>query len=388
MRFRHPDGTTVHLSYCTNVHPAEDVDGIVAQLRRFAGPVRARLDVRALGVGLWLAAPAAAELAGDSARRRWLRAQLDDLGLEVVTLNGFPYRAFHAPVVKLAVYEPDWTDPRRADYTIDLAAVLADLLPDDVQAGSISTLPLAWRTGWGAEQAQAARTQLLRVDAALTELAARTGRSVRVALEPEPGCIVETTAQALDVLADLRAEHLGMCLDTCHLAVQFESPTAAVAAAVASYVPVVKAQVACALRVADPADAATRQALAAFDEPRFLHQTRTRTGDGVAGVDDLHEALAGGLPDDGEWRVHFHTAIHADPGGPLGTTQDDLREALGALVGAPVPVTQHLEVETYTWTVLPAQLRPSDDAALADSLAAELAWARDELLTLGLDALP
>jgi sugar phosphate isomerase/epimerase len=387
VRFRHRDGSTVYLSYCTNVHPAEDVDGVVAQLQRFAGPIREELGVRRLGVGLWLAVDAAAELAADANRRRWLRDTLDDLGLEVVTLNGFPYQAFHAPVVKLAVYEPNWTDPRRADYTIDLATVLVDLLPDDVEDGTISTLPLGWREAWGEAQARAATEQLLRVDAALGELWARTGRRIRVAIEPEPGCIVETTEQAMDVLEDLRAEHVGMCIDTCHLAVQFESPTRAVGEAVRRGVPVAKVQVACALRVADPAHEETLAALGEFDEPRFLHQTRTRSGGGVVGVDDLPEALAGGLPTDDEWRVHFHTAIHGSGTGPLTTSQPELREALGALVGGPVPVTQHLEVETYTWTVLPADRRPSDDAALVVSLAQELTWARDELVALGLEEL-
>ncbi|MGH9011236.1 MAG: metabolite traffic protein EboE, partial [Acidimicrobiia bacterium] len=145
MRFRHPNGSTIHLAYCSNVHPAEDVDGVVGQLARFTEPVRRSLDVPRLGVGLWLPAPAAARLAAEEAEVTRLRGALDRRGLEVVTLNGFPYRGFHDPVVKRAVYHPDWLDPARAAYTLDLARVLVALLPDDVDEGTISTLPLAWR---------------------------------------------------------------------------------------------------------------------------------------------------------------------------------------------------------------------------------------------------
>src|ERR671916_2620812 len=116
MRLRHPDGSVLHLAYCSNVHPADDLDGVAAQLERYAANVRQRLGTRVLGVGLWVAAPALA----DKAAAARLRAQLDRLGLEVVTLNGFPYRAFHAPVVKLEVYRPNWADDQRRDYTLAL----------------------------------------------------------------------------------------------------------------------------------------------------------------------------------------------------------------------------------------------------------------------------
>jgi hypothetical protein len=165
VRFRHPDGSQLHLAYCSNVHPADDLDGVAAQLERFAARVRERLDVPVLGVGLWVAAPALFDAAGDAAER--LRAQLDRLGLEVVTLNGFPYRAFHAEVVKLDVYRPNWADDRRRDYTLGLARLLARLLPDDVRDGSISTLPLGWRTEWTEADAAAGRRALEQVAADL-----------------------------------------------------------------------------------------------------------------------------------------------------------------------------------------------------------------------------
>lgn len=146
MRFRHPDGSTVHLAYCTNVHPAETLEGVRAQLRDHCEPVRRRLGRDRLGIGLWLARDAARVLINDPAALRALRGELDHRGLEVVTLNGFPYEGFGAQEVKYRVYTPDWTDPERLAHTTDLARLLAALLPDDVPDGTISTLPIAWRT--------------------------------------------------------------------------------------------------------------------------------------------------------------------------------------------------------------------------------------------------
>ncbi|MEU9442864.1 metabolite traffic protein EboE [Streptomyces sp. NPDC048304] len=383
MRLLHPDGTVVHLAYCTNVHPAEDLDGVLAQLARHAEPVRERLGVPVLGLGLWLARDAAAALATDDGAVGRLRRELTARGLEVVTLNGFPYRGFHDPVVKHAVYRPDWTEPDRLHYTLDLARVLAALLPAGAAYGSVSTVPLAWRTPWTDGQADAAARTLDRLARGLADLADDTGRTVRVGLEPEPGCVVETTAEAARHLARVDTDRIGVCLDACHLAVGFEEPAAALARLEAAGLTVVKTQASCALQADDPSDPATRAALAAFTEPRFLHQVRER-GTPHRAVDDLDAALAGGLPGREPWRVHFHVPLHADPEPPLTTTRPELEATLAALFGGDTARTAHVEAETYTWGVLPEAARPQGPDALADGIAAELAFTRDHLISLGL----
>jgi sugar phosphate isomerase/epimerase len=376
-RFTHPDGSVVHLAYCTNVHPAEDVDGVIGQLERFAGPVREEMGTGRLGVGLWLAAPAARELAGDDAAVERLGAALERLGLEAVTFNGFPYQGFHDEVVKQRVYVPDWTSEERREFTVALARILARLLPEDVTDGSVSTLPLAWREGFGAEEARAARAELEATVEALRRLADDTGKRVRVAVEPEPGCAIETVAGLVEGIAGLDEETVGICLDACHSAVQFESPSEALAQLSAAGVPIVKMQASAALRV-EPERIGE---LADFVEPRFLHQTRTLEGDAVLGVDDLDQALDGGLPREEEWRVHFHVPVHLDEGR---TTQPQLRQLLEGVLGGEHPLNRHVELETYTWNVMPGDLRPDADAALVDGLARELSWLRDEMKTLGL----
>ncbi|SDT05091.1 metabolite traffic protein EboE [Actinoplanes derwentensis] len=372
MRLRHRSGRTLHLSYCTNVHPAEDLPGIVAQLDAFAVPVRKRLDTDVLGLGLWLAAPAAAELAADPRARRRLRTELDTRGLEVVTLNGFPYAAFQAPVVKHAVYRPDWTTEDRLRYTLDLARVLTDLLPDDAARGSISTLPLAWRDPWRPDQRDIAARNLDRLAAGLAEIEDQTGRPVRVGFEPEPGCVVENTTQATELLAAVDTGRLGICLDLAHLACAWEEPAEALHRLSQQGLPVVKVQVSAALEVADPV--AARDVLQQYAEPRFLHQTRSAHG---PATDDLDEALAAGLP--GPWRVHFHVPLHVAPAPPLASTTKVLETALHHLMAADEPWCDHLDVETYTWDVLPVDRRPAGPAELADGIAGELAYARDLL---------
>ncbi|GAA1979237.1 metabolite traffic protein EboE [Isoptericola halotolerans] len=400
MRFRHPDGTVLHVSYGTNVHPAQDVDGLVDQLRRFAGPVRRRLGADRLGLGLWLPAEATHRLAADPSAVGLLRKALEHEGLEVVTVNAFPYGNFHAPVVKKAVYRPDWTQDARLDYTLDCAQVLTELLPDDVARGSISTLPLGWREPWDATRSAAARDRLDRLADGLGVLEDRTGRTVRVAFEPEPGCLAETATGLADHLRGVDTDRLGACVDLCHLATEFEEPTAALAALRGAGLPVVKTQVSAALHCEDPRDPAALEALEEFAEARFLHQVRERHVTGSAGTggtaverrDDLPDALGRvdgtpGLPGDGPWRVHVHVPLHATPRPPLRSTRDVLTDALDLLVGGPHPVVDHLETETYTWSVLPAHLRPRDDDGLVAGIAAELAWTRGQLVDRGMGAL-
>ncbi|MER5442168.1 metabolite traffic protein EboE [Streptomyces sp. NPDC002790] len=393
MRFRHPDGSTVHLAYCTNVHPAETLDGVLAQLRDHCEPVRKRLGRDRLGIGLWLARDAARALVTDPTALRGLRAELDRRGLEVVTLNGFPYEGFGAAEVKYRVYKPDWADEERLTHTVDLARLLGALLPADATEGTVSTLPLAWRTAHDPPRAERARDALRTLAERLDTIEELTGHSIRVGLEPEPGCTVETTGDAIGPLTDVaRTDRIGLCLDTCHLATSFEEPDTALDALGAAHIPVVKAQLSAALHAEQPHLPEVRAALAAFDEPRFLHQTRACADGALHGVDDLGEALAGGgrggLPQGVPWRAHFHVPLHAAPAAPLTSTLDVLKDALVRLVGGARPLTRHLEVETYTWQALPVALRPRGRQQLADGIAAELALARDLLTDLGLKELP
>ncbi|GAB1508659.1 metabolite traffic protein EboE [Actinophytocola sp. KF-1] len=369
------------LSYCTNVHPAEDLAGVLAQLDRYAEPVRRLVGVDVLGLGLWLPAALAGELAAAPGLRARLRAELDARGLEVYTLNAFPYGGFHDDVVKHSVYRPEWTDEARLRYTLDCATVLADLLPDSAAYGSISTLPLAWRTPWSAEDDEAATAALTSLTSALSAMADANGRPIRLAVEPEPGCVLDTVADAVAWLAPrVDPRYIGLCLDTCHLAVSFADPAATVAEIYRSGLEVVKVQASAALQVEDPDTAPARVALADFTEPRYLHQVRERTPSGaVLAADDLPQALTE-LPGRNPWRVHFHVPLHARPAAPLSATTDVLRTAITTLASTVDGALPHVEVETYTWSVLPETAGGGGDTALIRGIAAELRWAAANLL--------
>ncbi|MCP2327514.1 sugar phosphate isomerase/epimerase [Hamadaea flava] len=397
MRLQHRDGQTVHLAYGTNVRPATDLRSILAQLDSDAVPVRKLLGVDVLGLGLWLAAPVASALAASFSMRRRLRSELSLRGLEVVTLNGFPYRDPAGPhespprggvppaaepadagssrsrlsPAKRAVYRPDWTQRERLEYTLDLARVLCDLMPDDAERGSVSTVPVAWREPWDSDRADRADRLLEDLADGLAEITWHTGRLVRVGFEPEPGCLIETSAQAIEHLSDVDPTFLGICLDLAHLACAWESPADAVQALREHRLQIVKVQVSAALVAPDPT--AAWPVLESFAEPRFPHPTRTPSG---AGTDDLPEALDADLT--GPLRVHVHVPLHSRPPAPLTTTLPVARAALAELFAGPEALTDHVEVETATWAYrLPAG-EHSEDAA------AEVEFAHAELGELGL----
>ncbi|MGE5506148.1 MAG: metabolite traffic protein EboE [Actinomycetota bacterium] len=363
-----------HLTYCTNIHPGESWADCFAALARHLPAIKRQVSPRAaFGVGLRLSAAAAATLsqAGELERFRAFLAAED---LYVFTINGFPYGAFHRTRVKEAVYRPDWRQPERRDYTARLAEILAALLPDGID-GSISTVPGAWAADLAGEADVAAIVAMLQ-DAArrLAELEARTGRRVTIALEPEPGCQLATTDDVLALFRRIPAaarRHIGVCLDLCHLAVEFEDPVAAVAQLQAEEIPIFKVQISAGLAL-PPAQA---QSLRPFDDGVYLHQVAARGAGGILRFADLADAWASaeaGAAD--EWRVHFHVPLWAERLERLSSTAGLAARLLAA--HAARPVCEHLEVETYTWDVLAPEHRTCGVEA---AIVKELLWVRDRL---------
>jgi sugar phosphate isomerase/epimerase len=398
-----PGAPALHLTYCTNIHPGETWDEVLANVSRHVTAVKARVSPeRPFGVGLRLSAAAAAALSAPEALAAF-RAFLAEEGLYVFTINGFPYGAFHGTAVKERVYRPDWLEDERVSYSDRLAEILAALLPDGLE-GSVSTVPGCFRPRAEDPGALAAIAHRLRQHARfLWQLRERTGRTIGLALEPEPHCVFETTAEgiaffeehlfsarsiaafaALTGLAPAAAEealrrHLGLCLDACHAAVEFEDAATALHAPAAAGVRLWKIQVSAGLRLARP-DLDGLVALGAFAEGVYLHQVVIRRGATLVRYVDLPLALAEAhtaAPDDNvEWRVHFHVPLFRERLGPFSNTQPFL-ERLLPLVAREIP-THHLEVETYTWDVLPEEYRREP---VVDAIARELRWTLDHLTT-------
>lgn len=369
-----------HLTYCTNIHPAVGWDAVQESLRAHAPALKARLSPDApFGLGLRLSGAESSELLeGDRLAR--FRAWLDAEGLYVFTINGFPHGAFHGEPVKEAVHSPDWRSRERVEYTLRLAHVLAALLPDGV-AGTISTNPLSYGAWLDSDRdAWAQATANVRaVAAALRRL--RTERGVRIALAIEPEAD-GALASCADLVRwwpdDLDRDHVTACFDACHAAVAFEEPAPALAALKAAGIRVGKIQLSAALRVAlDGEDQrrAARERLAAFADPIYLHQVTRRDADGsLTGYPDLAEGLrALDDPDAQEARVHFHVPIFLAGYGELRSTQEHLRRTI-ELAGERA-VSSHLEIETYTWDVLPEALK----ACPVESIVREYEWVRDVL---------
>lgn len=385
------------LVYCSNVHPGESLDAVQGTIGRLVAAVGRARGLARCGAGLWLSAQAARELLASAPALDGFIGELERHRVRLFTLNGFPYGGFHEQVVKAGVYAPDWSTTARLDYTLDLARILAATLPREDEEGTISTLPLGSRTDWSPPRQGQAVANLLRLVRSLHDLRLRSGRRIRVCLEMEPGCVLETTEEAIVLLRDtlplaattagvdpaLVAEHLGVCFDVCHQAVMFEDPADSIRRLRAAGIRIGKIQISSAVEAPRPGDPQHRAALAAFDEPRYLHQVRCRRPDGTLdGCADLPEALSGmaALPDAAPWRVHFHVPVQAAgiADSPLLTTRHAIDAVIGLLASEP-DVRPHLEVETYTWHVLPAPLRPQDEAGLVAAIATELGWLESRL---------
>lgn len=388
-----------HLTYCTNVHPGETWEETKCALFAYLPEVRRRLAVdRPMGVGLRLSQAAAAALAADDEERRGFKRFLSDNGCYIFTINGFPYGNFHRRRVKDAVYRPDWRDASRLAYSNQLADLLADFLPDGVN-GSISTVGLAYRAHLegeheGAEMADS----LIRHAAYLHALREKTGKLVVLALEPEPGCLLESTADVvqyftahlhdrravqrfssltgLDAASSLEALrlHLGLCLDICHAAVCFEDPVESVALLRRAGINVHKVQLSAGIRVDEPGRG-NMAFLEAFADDVYLHQLAARTGKNITWWPDLPDALEDERARHAEeWRIHYHVPLWTENNRQFSTTLQAVSDVLAAHRNR--PIAPHLEVETYTWDVMGEDRRQFD---LATSIAKEIQWVLAQL---------
>lgn len=359
------------VTYCTNIHPGETWDEVFGNLRTHLPAVKSALAPgRTFPVGLRLSARAARDLDRDAAAR--FRDWCDEHGYRVSTLNGFPYGTFHGVPIKEQVYLPDWRHRERLEYTRRLADLLASWLPAG-ERGSISTVPVGFRSALVAADLTAAMDNLAAALEHLDRIAQRTGRQILLSLEPEPGCWLETTAEVVTFfgrlsLPEALRRHLAVCFDCCHQSLQYETPADSLAALARAGIPVGHVQVSSALRLAGP----DLGPLAPFCEPWYLHQTVGRRGDGsLVRFADLPEALAADPTGVEEWRVHFHVPIFVARLAQCESTRSFLEEILPLF-----PAGTPMEVETYTWSVLPEDLRIG---TVTESIVREVRWAESRL---------
>ncbi len=404
MLLQTPTGSTIQLAYGMNVHPGGDARATIDAIQSTVLPLKKRLGVRgAFGLAVRWSAKGVAGLAPDRPIFGELVDLLKSSRLAIFTGNAFVHGEFHGEPLKDEVYRPDWTDARRLEYTLAFAEVLARLAravrPKKAVTLSLSTSPLSWK-GWSGDDRGHARSaeQLVACGRGLAEIKREYGVRIILGLEPEPGCSLETTEEVRRFFAGplahaLRASpnaapYLGVCYDVCHQAVQWEDGAESLQRLADDEIALAKVQASCALELPDAGDAAGRDALAAFNEPVYLHQTSARDAAGTVHMaSDLGDVL-----DDatwhahGAWRSHFHVPVfRREATGPLRTTQPDLEACLAQLATNPNPAwTGHLEIETYTWDVLPEAERAAGSGSdLVDALEQEYRWVLEVLAAHG-----
>ena len=388
---RVPGHDNVHLTYCLNVHPGstflEAQEAIYVHAREVFNRLARATDIGGpFGPGIWLSAEAASEVIDEKRMAAFARG-LDAEGFYAFTFNGFPYGPFHGTRVKEQVYKPDWADDRRCQYTDLLVYILARLLPDGVN-GSISTLPVAFKRWADDERVQAATDNLAAFAGFLHDVASTSGKHITLALEPEPGCFLETADDVVRFFADrlvprgcdlLRREHglgaaeaegvlrrhVGVCLDTVHTGVMGEDPAEAVRRLAANGIRVAKVQLGAALSVQVGPDGPP-PALDAFRDEVYLHQVSARTADGDVFFTDLPDALEHWDTAVGEWRVHFHVPLSWEGDGPIRTTSAQVTERF--LAEAVAAGTEHFELEIYTLDVFPGDIGSVEAVMVRDLL--------------------
>jgi sugar phosphate isomerase/epimerase len=396
----------LHLTYCTNIHPGTGWDAVFENLKRFAPALKARFSAAdPFGIGLRISAREARELL-DGGRLDEFKEFLESSGLYVAIINGFPHGAFHGTVVKADVYAPDWREDSRVRYTTDLIEILRRLLPPGVEGG-ISTAPLSYKPWMSHADPHAwdvITRNVVRIAEALVRVKEADGKVIHLDIEPEPDCSIESTdetiefftgrllpagapqlASALGIDEDQARVHLlrhiQVCFDCCHFAVEYEDARAALDRLRARGIRIGRVQLSSALRVRFPSEpaacAAVAERLRPFADATYLHQVVQRSAGRLQELErypDLGEALhRAPQACSTEWRIHFHVPLFTERYAELESTQRYVRDVLRAMLRT--NDTQHLEIETYTWDVLPPALKRD----LLDSIAREYDWVLSNL---------
>jgi hypothetical protein len=393
-----------HFTYCTNIHPGETWADHFAQLQLHVPGIKKALSPQhSFGIGLRLSGMASQELIKEENLKifqQWLKEQ----DCYVFTMNGFPYGGFHNTVVKDTVHYPDWTTSERVEYTIRLAQILTALLPAGIEGG-ISTSPLSYRY-WQAEDKRpevlhTATLHVLQVVEQLSRIRKTSGHLIHIDIEPEPDGLLQNGNEFFDWYinyllpvgarylkekwncSDNEAQnairdHIQLCYDVCHFAIGFENLEDVLKTAKANGIKVGKIQISAALKALLGTDEQRQKVINAFrefNEPTYLHQVIARKKDGTLEYfADLPPALEKANDQAiAEWRAHFHVPLFIKDYGVLQSTQDDITNVLS--VHRRQRFSDHLEVETYTWDVLPQELK----LPIAESIIREMQWVKDTL---------
>ena len=390
-----------HLTYSTLVHAGDTWDDMWASLRKFVPQVKKRVCPDGnFGVSLRISHASSETLINSPEKRAELRRFLDDNGMYLYTVNAFPYGPFKNQIVKEQVYEPDWSSEQRLKYTMNVATIVAEVAPDYVNP-SIQTPPLGFKPNVTSEAVIEAYAENIRKLAThVNNIRKYKGRTVTLAIEPEPACFLETTQETIAFFNDylrteksyrnlaaktgatledakeILARHVGIVYDICHQALEYENITQSLQALKDEKISVWKLQEAAAMMIPEVTKEKI-EAVAKYAKTIYLTQTHQRTGDGaITRYLNLEDAIAAWElnPVKCEWRIHFHVPVFLEDLGPFKSTRFAIAEALA--FQKKHRISDQLEIETYTWDVLPDELKTGD---IVDYVTKEIEWVKSEL---------
>jgi len=390
-----------HLSYCTNIHPGENWDITFKSLKQYAPIIKNKVAKNEeFGIGLRLSNKASEELGLEAnliAFKNWLLENQ----MYVFTMNGFPYGNFHGEEVKDKVHQPDWTTKDRLLYTERLFKQLNFLVPKGT-SGGISTSPISYKHWFKneVELKQAKYTgaeNMLKIAVQLYQIETDTGNYLHLDIEPEPDGILENSDEVLDYFANylipqgikvfkkefdlnkataikIIKRHLTVCYDICHFSLAYEEPIATFTKFKSAAIRIGKIQVSAALKMLFNTSNTDNiwKALADFNEPTYLHQVTELVNGKVLTYSDLPEVLQE-RKSTKELRAHFHVPIFLEKFTHLFSTQDHILKVISYLKEN--EICEHLEIETYTWDVLPSSLKRE----LSASIIREIEWLKEQL---------
>ncbi|MEM1137915.1 MAG: metabolite traffic protein EboE [Bacteroidota bacterium] len=391
--------TPFHLAYCTNIHPGESWTETFSQLKKHLPKVKKQVSPhQPMGVGLRLSNSASIQILENDELlqfKEWLKEN----SLYIFTFNGFPYGSFHRTVVKDKVHTPDWTTNERLEYTLRLFDILLELLPNDLSEGGISTSPLSYKFWHNSlnEVYEKATLNLAKIALHLHKIKQEKDISLHLDIEPEPDGVLENTKEVIDYYkqwlipngsaflaqalgidlercAAILREHIQLCYDVCHYAIAFEEPEEVFQAMEKEKIKIGKVQLSAALKsIFDENSKKNSQKLAflkRFDDPTYLHQVIEKENSGkLKQYKDLPDALN---HFDGstnkEWRIHFHVPLFSASYELLHSTNTEIKKVIAYIKQS--PIVKHLEIETYTWEVLPKNFQKDID----ESITREMNW--------------
>lgn len=371
------------LMYCGNVHPCSTVREMIEQIDQYIIPIKKSRKLESMYLGVWFNCDLLADFYSNPQITEMLFDLMKKSSLIIKSLNAFPQREFHGVSIKENVYFPEWSEQSRLRYTLALAEFISKRRDSFAKSISISTVPLGYKKSWTEQKQRLAVDHLKQLAMSLSSMHKQTGIHIRVCLEMEPDCVLETTTemiaflnQTLDYQNNQEINnYIGVCFDVCHQAVMHESVKDSLNRLTREKINIGKIQVSNALRFKSEHFEHVQSILANYINSPYLHQVKLLTNNGVKSIADIDKDLSNHVEFSEEVRIHFHIPINKrELSSTLLTTQHEIIETIDSL--SSLAIKPDVEVETYTWRIIDKEVTSN---SLSHYLVDEINWLETEM---------